>query len=153
MNCLGSPWHVIQVCLVTAWAAGCHEVRHEHGGPREECPRAVEHDQTPPEAHAIVRDDPGALGTALFLIPAPEEGVDKYAVRYATDVTYAECARRASISPAFSFVPNKLRKPPELFGNAGICGSADCRPGIRCGPPCLCAPPGLCVTPSFRERG
>ena len=124
-------------------------------GPRALCgAEGIEHNQTPKGAFDILEEDPQALGTGLFLVPAPEKGALHYGVQYVTDLTYAEALRRAAYCPAFIFSPNKFMTLDTLLLKSGECGGA-CG-GLAgkggCPFPCLCA--GICGGISLmREMG
>ena len=140
--------------MVILAVAGCDAGRRGRAASRE-CPtKNVKHDQTPAAALGMVHEEAGALGTGFFLIPAPEQGVDVFTVRYATDLTYDQAARRGATCFAFSFIPHRLHSLKDLSGLADRCGGSSCIGGDPgCSIPCMCSQLGLCVSPVIEVPG
>lgn len=130
---------VVTLAITCLSLTGCLQIRQDLAGPRGPCgAEPAEHNQTPKEAFQILRDDPEAVGTGIFLVPAPEEGALQWAVQFVPDLTYAESVRRGVHCLGFKFIPGKLMPLPELCESVASGCSGDCNIAQFCQYPCFC---------------
>ena len=122
-------WALTAVALTLL--QGCAYIRQRVREPREiDVYREAVLNQTTAEARDILTEDAEALGTGVFVVPAPELGPLDVRVILVRDLTYAECVRRGSLVRAFKFVPYRLIDPDELpemlaSGCGQSCGGGD----------------------------
>lgn len=126
--------------LTLSVSNGCVHMERQIALPGEPYARwASDHDQTPPEALKILSEQPQAVGTGIFVVPAPDIGPLEFAAKMVPCLTYAQCVRRGFHCPVFKFIPEKLAGFKDLLEVAAGCAGGNCSQNItRCLAPCAC---------------
>ena len=113
--------------LTLSVSSGCVHVERQIGLPGELYARhAPDHDQTPPEALKILSQQPQAVCTGIFVVPAPDIVPLEYSVKMVPCMTYAQSVRRGFHCPVFKFIPEKLAGFRELAEKAAGCVGGSC---------------------------
>jgi hypothetical protein len=73
------------------------------------------HNQTFPDCHKALAKDAAQLGTGLFVVPAPENGVPEWKIVRVPNLTYRECVKRGANCGAFQWVANSVKTYDELI--------------------------------------
>lgn len=87
-----------------------------------------------------IKDFTKAMGTGLFLVPAPEIGIMENRVVLVEGLSYSECVKRGAGCQAFKWVPNSKMKYKELVEKRKECKGIGC-PGNNAStwcPWCIC---------------
>jgi len=107
--------------------------------------RAV--DQTPEESFKILQNNPKALGTCLFLVPAPENGILESKVIAVPGLKYVEASKRGQNCEAIKWIADEVMSPAEIEKMRPDCSIHFCGPPPHdwCPLGCMCGLGNWCV--------
>lgn len=81
-----------------------------------------------------------AMGTGLYVVPAPQMGIDEYEVQLVPRVNYPEAMKRGRTCPGWKWIPEKLMTYEQILdyrqriGCGGCCfGPFECPMACACG--------------------
>jgi hypothetical protein len=105
--------------------------------------------QTSEESYAVLSKSArseGDDGHALFLVPAPEEGIMEYRVVLVPNLSYRETVKRGSHCTAFKWVANQIATADQLkeYRLQSRCVEFCNFAGGRCPIGCICGPGNFC---------
>lgn len=98
--------------------------------------------QTNAKSIEALKKKPNAIGTGLFLVPAPENGVLEYRTVAVANLDYSECVKRGHTTVAFSWIAKSVLSFEEIQRKKHLCRGFCRFAGGGCPPGCICNPEG-----------
>jgi len=109
--------------------------------PRLKC---CDTNQTPKESFDALAKSRSQTGTAIFLVPAPEKGVEEYKAVLVPNLTYKEALKRATTCQAVKWIADSVMTHDQLVEErkAKACSNYNCgRNWDGCPQHCICPGP------------